>query len=350
MTKHIQIDGRLIGIDQPPYVIAEMSANHNGDLNAAFRLIEEAKRAGADAIKLQTYRPDTITINSELPDFQLTKGPWAGRTLYDLYAWAHTPWEWHKALFEHARAQEITVFSSPFDNTAIDLLEDLNAPAYKIASFEAVDLPLIKYAASTGKPMIISTGIANAEEIQEAIDAAREGGCKELAILHCVSGYPAPAEDYNLRTLADMQERYGLPTGLSDHTLDNTTAIASIALGACIIEKHFTLDRSGGGPDDSFSLEPTGMQELCSSAFTAWKALGRVHYERKPSEQVNSQFRRSLYFVESIRAGEIITDEHVKSIRPGFGMEPKHLPNVIGKTAVTDVIRGTPVSRELLSD
>jgi len=350
MAKHIQIDGRLIGADQPPYVIAEMSANHNGDKNAAFRLIEEAKHAGADAIKLQTYRPDTITIKSDLPDFQLTEGPWAGRTLYDLYEWAHTPWEWHKSLFEYARAQEITVFSSPFDNTAIDLLEDLNAPAYKIASFEAVDLPLIKYAASTGKPMIISTGIANTEEIHEAIDAAREGGCKELAILHCVSGYPAPAEDYNLLTLADMRERYGLPTGLSDHTLDNTTAIASVALGACIIEKHFTLDRSGGGPDDSFSLEPAGLRELCSGALTAWRALGRVHYERKPSEMVNSQFRRSLYFVKEIRGGEIITAEHVKSIRPGFGMEPKQLPNVIGKTAATDVIPGVPVSPELLLD
>lgn len=350
MTKHIQIDGRTIGVDQPPYVIAEMSANHNGDLEAALRLINEAKKAGADAIKLQTYRPDTITIDSDLPDFQLTKGPWAGRTLYDLYDWAHTPWEWHKVLFKHARAQEITVFSSPFDTTAIDLLEDLNTPAYKIASFEAVDLPLIKYAASTGKPLIISTGIANAQEIEEAIEAAREGGCVELAILHCVSGYPAPAEDYNLRTLVNMQERFDLPTGLSDHTLDNTTAIASVALGACIIEKHFTLDRSGGGPDDSFSLEPAGMRELCSGAFTAWSALGCVHYDRKPSEQVNSQFRRSLYFVENIKAGEKITSAHVKSIRPGFGMEPKHLPNVLGKTAAKDVVRGTPVRADLLSD
>lgn len=350
MTKHIQIDGRTIGVDQPPYVIAEMSANHNGDLEAALRLISEAKKAGADAIKLQTYRPDTITIDSDLPDFQLTKGPWAGRTLYDLYDWAHTPWEWHKVLFEHARAQEISVFSSPFDTTAIDLLEDLNAPAYKIASFEAVDLPLIKYAASTGKPLIISTGIANAQEIEEAIEAAREGGCVEMAILHCVSGYPAPAEDYNLRTLVDMQERFGLPTGLSDHTLDNTTAIASVALGACIIEKHFTLNRAGSGPDDSFSLEPAGMRELCSGAFTAWRALGCVHYDRKPSEQVNSQFRRSLYFVENIKAGEKITSAHVKSIRPGFGMEPKHLPNVLGKTAATDVVRGTPVRADLLTD
>ncbi len=350
MAKHIRIDGRLIGADQPPYVIAEMSANHIQDQKAAFLLMEEAKRAGADAIKLQTYRPDTITIKSDLPDFQLTKGPWAGRTLYDLYEWAHTPWEWHKPLFEYARAQEITVFSSPFDNTAIDLLEDLNAPAYKIASFEAVDLPLIKYAASTGKPMIISTGIANAEEIREAIDAAREGGCKELAILHCVSGYPAPAEDYNLRTLVDMQERYTVPTGLSDHTLDNTTAIASVALGACIIEKHFTLDRSAGGPDDSFSLEPVGLQELCRGALTAWRALGRIHYERKPSEMVNSQFRRSLYFVKEIREGEVITAEHVKSIRPGFGMEPKQLPNVIGKTVTTHVTPGIPVSPEMLLD
>lgn len=349
MTKQIQIDGHVIGAGQPPYVIAEMSANHNGDLNAAFHLIKEARHAGADAIKLQTYRPDTITLKSDLPDFQLTKGPWADHTLYDLYDWAHTPWEWHPALFEHARKQGITVFSSPFDNTAIDLLEDLNAPAYKIASFEAVDLPLIKYAASTGKPMIISTGIADAEEIQEAIQAAHEGGCKELAILHCVSGYPAPAADYNLLTITDMQARYGLPTGLSDHTLDNTTAIASVALGACIIEKHFTLDRSGGGPDDSFSLEPAGLAELCKGALTAWQALGRVHYERKPSEAVNAQFRRSLYFVRDIKAGEMITDQHVKSIRPGFGMAPKQLPNVIGKIAAQDVQRGTPVSQDLLA-
>lgn len=348
MTKQIKINGRAIGTDCPPYVIAEMSANHNGDLQAAFRLIEVAKNAGASAVKLQTYRPDTITIQSDLPDFQLTQGPWAGRTLYDLYEWAHTPWDWHKALFEHAKKLDITIFSSPFDDTAIDLLEELNTPAYKIASFEAIDLPLIKRAASTGKPLIISTGIANQNEIHEAIEAAREGGCKELAILHCVSGYPAPSEDYNLHTISDMQSRYGLPTGLSDHTLDNTTAIASIALGACIVEKHFTLDRTGGGPDDSFSLEPDGLQELCDGALTAWKALGRVHYERKPSEEVNSQFRRSLYFVADIKAGETITSEHVRSIRPGFGLPPKLLPEVIGKTAAKDVLRGTPVSQELL--
>ncbi len=350
MTKHIKINGRVIGSDCPPFVIAEMSANHNGDIQTAFRLIEVAKNAGASAVKLQTYRPDTITIQSDLPDFQLTQGPWAGRTLYDLYEWAHTPWDWHKALFEHAKKLDITIFSSPFDHTAIDLLEDLNTPAYKIASFEAIDLPLIKLAASTGKPLIISTGIANKDEIHEAIEAAREGGCKELAILHCVSGYPAPSEDYNLHTITDMQSRYGLPTGLSDHTLDNTTAIASIALGACIVEKHFTLDRTGGGPDDSFSLEPDGLKELCTGAFTAWNALGRVHYDRKPSEEVNSQFRRSLYFVSDIKAGDIITNKHVRSIRPGFGLLPKQLPDVIGKTATKNVLRGTPVSLELFNN
>lgn len=350
MGKILKIDNRIISADQSPFVIAEMSANHNNDINNAFKIIEMAKEQGADAVKLQTYRPDTITLDCNSDEFTIHGGPWDGRTLFSLYQEAFMPWEWHRPLFDHAKKIGITIFSSPFDSTAVDLLEDLNTPAYKIASFEAVDLPLIKYAASTGKPMIISTGIANAEEIQEAIEAAQESGCKELAILHCVSGYPAPSEDYNLRTIVDMQERYGLPTGLSDHTLDNTTAIASVALGACIIEKHVTLDRSGGGPDDSFSLEPAGLQELCTGALTAWKALGRVHYECKPSEKANSQFRRSLYFVSDIKAGEIITEDHVKSIRPGFGLAPKQLPSVIGKIAAQDVVRGTPVSRELLAD
>src|SRR5690606_5187378 len=268
MTNSINIDGRIIGKGNAPYIIAEMSANHNGDLDVALRIIEEAKRAGADAIKMQTYRPDTLTLKSDLADFQITDGLWAGRTLYDLYEWAHTPWEWHKPLFEHARHLGITLFSSPFDSTAVDLLEDLNAPAYKIASFEAVDLALIRYVANTGKPMIISTGMAEAEEINEGIDAAREGGCKELAILHCVSGYPAPAADYNLRTIPDMIRRFGLVTGLSDHTLDNTTAIVSVAMGAAIIEKHFTLNRKGGGPDDSFSLEPAELEALCQDSKT----------------------------------------------------------------------------------
>lgn len=349
MTKRISIAGHYIGEGVAPYIIAEMSANHNGDFNAALRIIEEAKQAGADAIKMQTYRPDTITLKSELPDFQITDGLWAGRTLYDLYEWAHTPWDWHKPMFEHARKLGITIFSSPFDSTAVDLLEDLNTPAYKIASFEAVDLPLIRYVARTGKPMIISTGLANAEEIQEAIDAAREGGCKELAILHCVSGYPAPAEDYNLRTIPDMIERFGLVTGLSDHTLDNATAIASVVMGASIIEKHFTLDRSGGGPDDSFSLEPAELASLCRDSKTAWVALGSVDYGRKSSEHGNVKFRRSLYFVKDLKAGDVITADAVRSVRPGFGLAPKYLEQVIGTRVQSDVAANRPVTEANLT-
>lgn len=343
MKNNIQIAGRAIGLDQPPYVIAELSANHNGSLDTALRIVEAAKQAGADAIKLQTYKPDTITLDSDADEFRIKGGLWDGRTLYDLYAEAHMPWDWHRPLFDHARKHGITIFSSPFDTTAVDLLEDLNAPAYKIASFEAVDLPLIRYAAATGKPMIISTGMADAEEIAEAVEAAREGGCKELAILHCVSGYPAPAGDYNLRTIPDMMERFGLVTGLSDHTLDNTTAIASVALGVSIIEKHFTLNREGGGPDDSFSLEPAEMAALCAGAKTAWQALGQVDYGRKSSEQGNVQFRRSLYFVRDLKAGDVITADAVRSVRPGFGLAPKYFNEILGKTVLTDVPRYSPV-------
>lgn len=344
MNNFICISGRKIGAAFPPYIIAEMSANHNGNFDDALKIIQEAKIAGADAIKIQTYRPDTITLKSDLPDFQITDGLWAGRTLYDLYEWAHTPWEWHKPLFDYARRLDITIFSSPFDNTAVDLLEDLNAPAYKIASFEAIDLPLIRYVASTGKPMIISTGMANAEEIQEAINAAHEGGCRELAILHCVSGYPAPAEDYNLRTIPDMIQRFGLVTGLSDHTLDNTTAITSVALGASIIEKHFTLNRDGGGPDDSFSLETAELTALCIDSKTAWSALGDVDYGRKSSELGNVKFRRSLYFVKDLNAGDIITADAVRSVRPGFGIAPKFYNQIINKRIAKNVHKNTPVT------
>lgn len=349
MSNEISIAGRKIGPAHAPYVIAEMSANHNGKMETAFRIIEEAKKAGADAIKMQTYSADTLTLKCNLPDFQINDGLWAGRTLYELYEWAHTPWHWHKPLFDRARQLGITIFSSPFDDTAIDLLEDLNAPAYKIASFEAVDLPLIKYAASTGKPMIISTGMADEEEIEEAIEAAREGGCKELAVLHCVSGYPAPAEDYNLRTIPDMIERFGLVTGLSDHTLENTTAIASVALGASIIEKHFTLDRNGGGPDDSFSLEPAELAALCQGAKTAWSALGRVDYGRKSSELGNVKFRRSLYFVKNMKAGDVITEDCVRSVRPGFGLPPKLINKIIGQILLQDVSYGTPCMLDLFN-
>jgi len=344
MASIITIAGRKIGSDFSPYVIAEMSANHNGDIDKAYKIIEMAKLAGADAVKMQTYTPDTITIDSDLPDFQLTDGLWAGRSLYDLYKEAYTPWDWHKPLFEYASKLGITIFSSPFDNTAVDLLEDLNAPAYKIASFEAVDLPLIRYVASTGKPMIISTGMADAEEIQEAIDAARQGGCKELAILHCVSGYPAPAEDYNLRTFSDMQQRFNLVTGLSDHTLDNTTAITSVALGASIVEKHVTLDRNGGGPDDSFSLEFDGLKNLCDGVKTVWRALGEVNYGRKSSEVANVKFRRSIYIVKDIKAGDPLSNNNIRVIRPGFGLAPKHLESILGKEVQCNLVRGTALT------
>jgi N-acetylneuraminate synthase len=338
----ITIAGRRIAADAPPYVIAELSANHNGRLDTALAIVEAAKAAGADAVKLQTYRPDTITLDSDGPGFVIDGGLWHGRRLYDLYQEAHMPWDWHRPLFDRARQLGITVFSSPFDTTAVDLLEELGAPAYKIASFEAIDLPLIRYAAGTGKPMIISTGMADADEIDEAVQAARDGGCRELALLHCVSGYPAPAADYNLRTLTDMIHRWGVVTGLSDHTLDNTTAIAAVSLGAALVEKHFTLDRDGGGPDDSFSLMPAELTQLCQGTRTAWSALGRVDYGRKSSEIGNAQFRRSLYFVKPLRAGEVVTADAVRSVRPGFGLAPKHLSAVVGRRAARDIPVHTP--------
>jgi pseudaminic acid synthase len=348
MEPSLSIDGVRIGTGTQPYVIAEMSANHNGSIEAAFSIIAAAKTAGARAVKIQTYRPDTITLDSDREDFQLRDGLWAGRSLYQLYEWAHTPWDWHERLFECARRTGITLFSSPFDTTAVDLLESLNAPAYKIASFEAVDLPLIRYVARTGKPMIISTGMADEQEIGEAVEAARSAGCGELALLHCVSGYPAPAADYNLRTITDMQQRFGVVIGLSDHTLDNTTALASVALGASIIEKHFTLDRNGGGPDDSFSLEPPELAALCRDSRIAWEALGRVDYGRKPSEQGNVKFRRSLYFVKPLRAGDAVTADAVRSVRPGYGLAPKYLDQVVGRKLRRDVDYATPVSWDVL--
>lgn len=313
-------------------------------MDTAFQIIREAKAAGADALKIQTYRPDTITLDSALPDFQIKNGLWAGRTLFELYEWAHTPWDWHAPMFQFGRELGITMFSSPFDTTAVDLLEDLGTPAYKVASFEAVDLPLIEYIAATGKPMIISTGIANQQEIQEALASARKGGCEQIAILHCVSSYPAPSADYNLRTIPDMAARFGVVTGLSDHTLDNATAIASVALGASIIEKHFTLDRSGGGPDDSFSLETSELASLRRDSETAWNALGEVDYGLRQSENDNLMFRRSLYYTSDMQAGETIPAHSVRSIRPGFGLPPKHLADVVGSVLRRGVKASTPVS------
>jgi len=344
----IEINKRKISEDFPPYIIAELSANHNGSIETAIKILEEAKNANADAVKLQTYTADTITLNSSEPDFQIHGGLWDGKTLYNLYDEAHMPWEWHEILFKHAEKIGITIFSSPFDNSAVDFLEDLNAPAYKIASFEAIDLPLIEYVANTGKPMIISTGMANIDEIQEAVEAAKNAGCSELAILHCVSGYPAPAEDYNLKTISEMKRKFNLVTGLSDHTLDNNTAIASVALGASIIEKHFTLNRKGSGPDDSFSLEPAELKELCVGTKVAWKALGEINFSKKPSEEANLQFRRSLYFVRDMAQGEVISKESIRSVRPGYGIPPKYLKEVLGQKVTSDITKNTPVKNKFL--
>ena len=347
MNSYITINERKVGPDFPPYIIAELSANHNGDINRAFKIMEEAKKAGADAIKLQTYTHDTLTIDSDKQDFQIKGGLWDGQTLYELYKGAHMPWEWHKPLFDKAKELGITIFSSPFDFTAVDLLEELDAPAYKIASFELVDLALIARVAQTGKPMIMSTGMANEEEIQEAIDTAYKHGCKELVVLHCVSGYPAPADQYNLRTIADISSRFNVLSGLSDHTIDNATAVASVVLGACLIEKHVTLDRSGGGVDDTFSLEPKELAQLCQDSKTAWQALGKVNYERTDAEKGNVKFRRSLYVVKDMVAGEAFTADNVRCIRPGFGIAPKYYDDVIGKAAKSKISKGTALSKEL---
>jgi N-acetylneuraminate synthase len=348
MTNGFKIAGRAIGAGQPPYVIAELSGNHNGKLDRALLLMDAAKQAGADAIKLQTYTADTMTIDHDGPGFTIEGGLWDGRQLHELYREAHTPWEWHPALFEHARKIGIACFSSPFDPSAIDLLESLDAPAYKIASFEIIDLPLIRYAAKTGKPIIISTGMAEADEIAEAAAAAREAGAGGIALLHCVSGYPTPAEEMNLSRIAALASRYDCPIGLSDHTLGTDVPVAATALGAAIIEKHVTLARADGGPDAAFSLEPDELAALVSGVRTAHAALGRADYGRAPSEQANMSFRRSLYAVKDIAGGELLTDKNVRSIRPGYGLAPKHLPDLLGRRARTAIARGTPMSFELV--
>lgn len=341
--RHVSIDGRDIGSDNPPYICAEISANHNGKLDNALELIRQAKLAGADAVKIQTYRPDTITLRSSNPEFQITQGLWAGRTLYDLYEEAHLPWEWHAELFRYAREQQITLFSSPFDHTAVDLLEELGTPAYKIASFEIVDTELIRYAARTQKPIIISTGLASPDDIARAVQAAQDEGNDQIIVLHCVSAYPAKPSDYNLRTLTDKQERFQTLVGLSDHTISNTTAVASVAMGAVFIEKHFTLDRSGGGPDDSFSLEPDDLRGLVNETQAAWEAMGSVDYGLKSGEKENQQFRRSLYFINDLSAGSVITKDDIQSVRPGNGLPAYEFSNVIGKKLARDAVKHTPV-------
>lgn len=348
MSASIIIAGRPVGYGHPPYVIAELSGNHNGDINRALRLIEVAKDAGADAVKLQTYTADTITIDHDGPGFRIEGGLWNGRSLHELYGEAQTPWHWHPALFEHAQKVGITCFSSPFNSTAIDLLEGLDAPAYKIASFEIVDTPLIRYAANTGKPLIISTGMADAVEITEAVTAAREAGEGGVALLHCVSSYPTPAAEANLASISTLAAHHNCPVGLSDHTLGIEVALASVALGAAIIEKHVTLARADGGPDSTFSLEPGELAELTKGVRTVHAALGRADAGRAPSEKGNMIFRRSLYAVRDIAPGEALTNANVRSIRPGYGLPPKCLPDILGRHAVRAIARGTPMSFDLI--
>ncbi|MCF5766375.1 pseudaminic acid synthase [Aeromonas veronii] len=345
----MQIDHRSINQEQAPYVIAELSANHNGNLDRALAIMTAANAAGASAVKLQTYRPDTITLKSDRPEFQIRGGLWDGHSLYDLYEWAHTPWEWHQALFAKGRELGLTVFSSPFDFSAVELLESLDCPAYKIASFELVDLPLIRYAAQTGKPLIMSTGMANEPEIAAAVEMALKHGNGQLALLHCVSGYPAPAAEYNLRTIPMLRQRFGVEVGLSDHTLGAATAIAATALGATLIEKHFTLARADGGPDCAFSMEPAELTELVASVNTAHAALGVADYQLTASEQGNRAFRRSLYLVKEMVAGEVLTAEHIKSVRPALGLPPADYDRLIGKRVRRDMAANQPLNWEWIS-
>jgi len=343
----LKIDDRVIGPDHPPYIIAELSANHNGSLERALQTIDAAHQAGAAAIKLQTYTADTMTINCDREDFMIKGGLWDGYKLYDLYRWAETPFEWHQAMFAHARKLGITVFSTPFDESAVDLLEKLDAPAYKIASFENTDLPLIRYVAKTGKPMILSTGMASEQEIAEAVDTARSAGCKELALLHCISSYPAPIEQSNLMTIPDLRQRLGVHVGLSDHTVTNTASVVATALGAVLIEKHFILDRNDKGPDSSFSIEPDELEELVNQTKDAALSLGKAGYERKPAEEENIKFRRSLYFVKDIKEGEIITEDCIRRIRPGFGLPPKCYEELLGRRLKVSVQCGAPISMDV---
>jgi len=348
MERVVTIGGRKIGGGNPVFIVAEMSANHHRSLETAVRIIREAKKAGADAVKLQTYTPDTMTIDSDKPPFTITDGPWKGYRLYDLYREAYTPWEWHPVLKEAARGEGIILFSTPFDVTAVDFLEDMGAPAYKIASFELTDIELLRKVAGTGKPIIVSTGMAGFDEIAEAVGVLGEAGCSELVLLKCTSAYPARPEDMNLRTIPHLAETFGVPVGLSDHTMSPEAALAAVALGACVVEKHFTLSRSEPGPDSAFSLEPAELSRLVRSIRTVERSLGGVSYTLSRGERNSRIFRRSIFAVKDIREGEKFTRDNVRVIRPGHGLAPVHLPEVLGCTASRDIERGTPITWELL--
>jgi N-acetylneuraminate synthase len=349
MTTELDLFGRACGTGRAPIIVAELSGNHGGRLERALQMIDAAADCGVDAVKIQTYRPDTITIDCDGPGFRVESGLWAGRTLYDLYAEAHTPWEWHAALFEHAARRGVPLFSSPFDPTAVDLLESLDCPAYKIASFELTDIGLIRRVAGTGKPVILSTGMATLEEIDEAVAVFREFPASRCVLLHCTSGYPTPLEEADLNTIPMLIERYALPVGLSDHTPGIAAPVAAVALGACLVEKHFTLDRGDGAVDAAFSLEPAEFRSLTDACRQAWQALGAVRTGPSAVEVGQRRFRRSLYAVADIAAGEPFTAENVRSVRPAHGLHPRHLEQLTGRVAGRAIRRGEPVAWDMVA-
>ena len=348
----MKIDHREIGLNCAPFIIAEMSGNHNQSLSRALDIVEAAAKSGAHALKVQTYTPDTMTLDLDEREFHISdpKSLWAGTSLYELYGKAYTPWEWHKPIFDRARQLGIIVFSTPFDDTAVDFLESLDVPCYKIASFENTDLPLIRRVAATGKPLMISTGMATVGELDETVRAAREAGCEQLILLKCTSAYPALPEQANLLTIPHLRELFGCEVGLSDHTMGVGVSVASVALGATVIEKHFTLNRADGGVDSAFSMEPAEMAQLVVETERAWQALGQVCYGPTEAEKGSIQFRRSLYVVQDMKAGDRLTPDNLRAIRPGRGLTPKHYEQVLGRRVVKDLKRGTPVSWELLGE
>lgn len=346
----IVVSGREISENHKPYVIAEISANHNGSIERAKQSIEMAAKAGVDAIKIQTYNADTMTIDCDSDDFIVKGGLWNGYKLYDLYKEAQTPYDWHKELFDFASKVGVTLFSTPFDESAVDLLESLKAPAYKIASFELTDLPLISYVAKLKKPMLMSTGMASQDEISEALECARSAGCNSILLFHCISSYPAPIEQANLRSIQKLKREFGITVGLSDHTIGNVAATTAVALGASAIEKHFTISRSDKGPDSEFSIEPDELKDLVKEVNEAWLSLGRDELIRPKSEGNSRVFRRSLYFVNDLKSGSIIKPDDVRRIRPGFGIAPKFFNDVVGKVTVRDIKRGQPVGWDMIRE
>jgi pseudaminic acid synthase len=350
MTAHVTIGRRTVGVGHPVYVIAEVSANHHQNFEQAVKIVRAAKDAGVDAIKLQTYTPDTMTIACDRPEFLIGGGTiWDGTTLYELYGQAYTPWEWHLRLKQVANDLGMDLFSTPFDDTAVDFLEKMGVPAHKLASFELVDIPLIQKMARTGKPLIMSTGMSTVEEIKEAVATARAAGAAEIALLKCTSAYPALPEEMNLRTIPELSRRFDVPVGLSDHTMDSAVAVAAVSLGACIIEKHLTLSRSEPGPDSAFSLEPQEFKAMVDAVRITEKALGTVHFGIEEKEASSRVFRRSLFVVQDVKRGEAFTPENVRSIRPGYGLHTRHARDVLGRRAACDIERGTPLSWELVS-